>query len=75
MNAVLDNFDLVLRAFGYTVFLFLVSAVISMALGTLLAATAVVLLAIGARVYEGSLLRTNGRTSFATAWKSRSLVS
>ncbi len=41
----------------------------------LLALTAVVLLAIGARVYEGSLLRTNGRTSFATAWKSRSLVS
>ncbi len=41
----------------------------------LLAATAVVLLAIGARVYEGSLLRTNGRTSFATAWKSRSLIS
>lgn len=41
----------------------------------LLAATAVVLLALGARVYEGSLLRTNGRTSFRTAWRSRSLVS
>jgi ABC-2 type transport system permease protein len=41
----------------------------------LLALTALVMLAIGARVYEGSLLRTNGRTSFATAWKSRSLVS
>lgn len=41
----------------------------------LLAAAAVVLLGIGARVYEGSLLRTNGRTSFATAWRSRSLVS
>ncbi len=41
----------------------------------LLAVTAVILLAVGARVYEGSLLRTNGRTSFATAWRSRSLVS
>ena len=41
----------------------------------LLAVAAVVLLGIGARVYEGSLLRTNGRTSFATAWRSRSLVS
>ena len=27
------------------------------------------------RVREGSLLRTNGKTSFATAWRSRSLVS
>jgi ABC-2 type transport system permease protein len=35
----------------------------------LLAVTAVVLLAVGARVYEGSLLRTNGRTSWATAWR------
>jgi ABC-2 type transport system permease protein len=41
----------------------------------LLAVTAVALLAVGARVYEGSLLRTNGRTSFATAWRSRTLVS
>ncbi|MEV6495362.1 ABC transporter permease, partial [Actinoplanes sp. NPDC051633] len=40
-----------------------------------LAATAVVLLAVGARIYEGSLLRTNGRTSFATAWRTRSVVS
>jgi len=38
VNAVLENFDLVLKAFGYTVFLFLVSAVISLVLGTLLAA-------------------------------------
>ena len=38
MNAVLENFDIVLRAFGYTVFLFLVSAVISLVLGTVLAA-------------------------------------
>jgi ABC-2 type transport system permease protein len=40
-----------------------------------LALTAAVFLAVGARVYEGSLLRTNGKTSFATAWRSRSLVS
>ena len=38
MDAVLDNLDLVLKAFGYTIFLFLVSAVISLLLGTLLAA-------------------------------------
>jgi ABC-2 type transport system permease protein len=39
-----------------------------------LAVATVVFLAVGARVYEGSLLRTNGRTSFATAWRSRSTV-
>jgi ABC-2 type transport system permease protein len=39
-----------------------------------LAVSTVVFLAVGARVYEGSLLRTNGRTSFATAWRSRSTV-
>jgi ABC-2 type transport system permease protein len=38
----------------------------------LLVITAIVLLGIGARIYEGSLLRTNGRTSLATAWRSRS---
>jgi ABC-2 type transport system permease protein len=38
----------------------------------ILAITALALLAVGARIYEGSLLRTNGRTSFATAWASRS---
>ena len=37
----------------------------------LLALGALVFLAVGARIYEGSLLRTNGRTSFATAWRSR----
>jgi ABC-2 type transport system permease protein len=37
-----------------------------------LALTAAAFLAVGARVYEGSLLRTNGRTSFATAWRARS---
>lgn len=36
MNVVLDNFDLVAKAFGYTIFLFLVSALISLILGTLL---------------------------------------
>ena len=37
----------------------------------ILAATAAATLLLGARLYEGSLLRTNGRTSWATAWKSR----
>ncbi|WP_127497187.1 ABC transporter permease [Actinoplanes solisilvae] len=37
----------------------------------IMAVTAVGLLAAGARVYEGSLLRTNGKTSWATAWRSR----
>ena len=37
----------------------------------ILAATAATFLAIGARVYEGSLLRTNGKTRFATAWRDR----
>jgi glutamate transport system permease protein len=38
MNAVLDNLDLYLRGFGYTVALFLISAVVSLVLGTLLVA-------------------------------------
>jgi ABC-2 type transport system permease protein len=37
----------------------------------ILAATAAAALLLGSRLYEGSLLRTNGRTSWATAWKSR----
>jgi ABC-2 type transport system permease protein len=37
--------------------------------------TALALLGVGARLYEGSLLRTNGRTSFATAWRTRTTVS
>ena len=41
MEAVLDNFDVVLRGFGYTIWLFLVSAVISLVIGTLLAAARV----------------------------------
>lgn len=38
MQAVLDNLDVVLRAFGYTLALFLVSGTIALALGTLLVA-------------------------------------
>ena len=38
MNAVLDNFDLYLRSFGYTVALFLVAGVLSMLMGTFLVA-------------------------------------
>ena len=41
MDAVLDNLDVVLRGFGYTIWLFLVSAVISLVIGTLLAAARV----------------------------------
>jgi ABC-2 type transport system permease protein len=40
------------------------------ALGVL-AASAAGMLVIGARIYHGSLLRTNGKTSFATAWRTR----
>ena len=38
MTAVLDNFDVYLRAFGYTLFLFLVAGVLSTVLGTFLVA-------------------------------------
>ncbi len=38
MQAVLDNFDLYLKAFGYTVALFIVAGILSMLLGTALAA-------------------------------------
>lgn len=64
MNAVLDNFDLVLRAFGYTIFLFLVSAVLSMALGTVLAAM---------RVGPVSVLRIFG-TGYVTLVRNTPLV-
>jgi ABC-2 type transport system permease protein len=37
----------------------------------LLLVAAVAFLSAGARVYEGALLRTNGRTSIRTAWRSR----
>ncbi|MEU6076512.1 ABC transporter permease [Micromonospora sp. NPDC047074] len=43
------------------------------ALGLLLVA-AVAFVVAGARVYEGSLLRTNGRTSVRTAWRSRETI-
>ncbi|UWZ40449.1 ABC transporter permease [Dactylosporangium roseum] len=39
----------------------------------ILVVTALAALAAGARLYEGSLLRTNGRTSWATAWRDREL--
>lgn len=38
MDVVLDNPDLITKAFGYTVFLFLVSGLLSLVLGTLLVA-------------------------------------
>lgn len=37
----------------------------------LLAATTVAVLFVGARLYEGSLLRSNGRISMAAAWRDR----
>ncbi|MDY7086729.1 MAG: ABC transporter permease [Actinomycetota bacterium] len=37
----------------------------------IMAVTAALLLGVGTRIYEGSLLRTNGRTSWATAWRSK----
>jgi ABC-2 type transport system permease protein len=40
----------------------------------ILLATAVACLAGGARLYEGSLLRTNGRTSLRTAWRERRTI-
>jgi glutamate transport system permease protein len=64
VNAVLENFDLVLRAFGYTVFLFLVSAVISLVLGTVLAAM---------RVGPVSVLRAFG-TGYVTLVRNTPLV-
>ncbi|AGL20341.1 ABC transporter permease [Actinoplanes sp. N902-109] len=39
-----------------------------------LAISTLLLLRVGARVYEGSLLRTNGRTTFAAAWRTRSTI-
>ncbi|WP_434743648.1 ABC transporter permease [Micromonospora sp. SH-82] len=40
----------------------------------LLAVAAVAFVLAGARIYEGSLLRTNGRVGLATAWRSRENV-
>lgn len=36
-----------------------------------LAVSAVIVLAVGARIYEGSLLRSNGRTTLRAAWRDR----
>lgn len=37
----------------------------------ILASAAAAMVFVGARIYEGSLLRTNGRTKMATAWRDR----
>ena len=37
----------------------------------IMAVTALLLLVVGSRVYAGSLLRTNGKTSWATAWRAK----
>ncbi|MFI6225752.1 ABC transporter permease [Micromonospora echinospora] len=37
----------------------------------ILAVTAVATVFVGARIYEGSLLKTSGRTGFASAWRDR----
>jgi ABC-2 type transport system permease protein len=37
----------------------------------ILLGTAVLFIALAARLHEGSLLRTNGRTSLRTAWRQR----
>ncbi len=50
MNVVLDNFDLVAQAFTYTVLLFVISGVLSLAFGTLLAALRVGPIAVLGRV-------------------------
>ncbi|GAA1606651.1 ABC transporter permease [Actinoplanes couchii] len=39
-----------------------------------LVVSAIGMLLVGARVYQGSLLRTNGKTSFLAAWRTRSTV-
>lgn len=64
MEVVLDNPDLVARAFGYTVFLFLISGVISVIGGTLLAAC---------RVGPISVLRVVG-TGYVTIVRNTPLV-
>ena len=49
MNAVFNDFDAYLEAFGYTLWLFLVAGVLSMVLGTLLVAMRVGPIAVLAR--------------------------
>lgn len=53
MDAVLDNLDLYFKGFGYAVFLFLVSAALSLVLGTLLASFRVGPVAV-LRVFAGA---------------------
>lgn len=53
MDAVLDNLDLYLKGFGYAIFLFLVSAALSLVLGTLLASFRVGPVAV-LRVFAGA---------------------
>ena len=64
MNVVLDNLDAVFKAFGYTVFLFLCSAVFSLVLGTLLVAM---------RVGPISILR-QAATAYITVVRNTPLV-
>jgi glutamate transport system permease protein len=64
VRAVLDNFDAYLQAFGYTLFLFLVAGVLSMLLGTVLAAM---------RVGPVAVLRVVG-TTYVTLVRNTPLV-
>lgn len=64
MNAILDNLDLYLRGFGYTVFLFLASGVLSLLLGTFLVAC---------RVGPVAVLRAFGAT-YVTVVRNTPLV-
>ena len=64
MQAVLDDFDVYLKAFGYTFFLFLVAFVLSMILGTILVAM---------RVGPISVLRTAAAT-YVTVVRNTPLV-
>lgn len=64
MEPILDNFDLYLRAFGYTFLLFVISGLLSMALGTVLAAM---------RVGPIAVLRTAG-TVYVTLARNTPLV-
>jgi ABC-2 type transport system permease protein len=47
------------------------AAVITLLSLGILALAAVAMVFVGARIYEGSLLRTNGRTEVAAAWRDR----
>ena len=64
MDAVLDNFDAYLKAFGYTFALFLVAGILSMVLGTFLVAM---------RVGPVAVLRVAG-TTYVTLVRNTPLV-